>query len=812
MPLFPALFALAAAAVFPPGVSQADLPGLLKSTAFVRALDENSLIQMVPQRSGLRYVGCPNCNSGRQEGQLSWSPDHPAEVFCTFCNHRYPSPRYPMSGALTVRNPRGETQSYPYWEDPRGYRYFFEARRDDLAREYLAARARELAQLYALTRDRSFARRAALILDRFAEVFPGWCYHYDYPFQQKIVYEGRVPPEQFRPGYRTSRWTWWAYSDIPTPLVQAFDWIRPSGALEELSRAKGIDVAARIENDLFRNAAAQVIANPETYGNMSPSTWTALVTLGRVIGEPAYVDDCVQRLRRFLQSRFFYDGVWPEGAPSYHAQTVGNLSRVLEALKGYGGKLDIESLLPSLQRSQAALMKMRLPDGRFAPVHDTWSTSRSAPPPPSESYLLPALGHACLAGGRPAAPSQYHLTWSGGYGHQHADNLSLLIFGHGRELASDLGYTHTRQRAWTLSTAAHNTVVIDGRNQHSGSASVPSDGSLRWFDAGANRIQTVSAAGERGYPDVANLYRRTLIMVGGRYAVDIFEVDGGRVHDYFLHGDTDFGGTAQTPLPLEPLLTLLPEGFSWRAAQHEGEARLAAETWWGYGYLRNLRAAAAPSGVPLCVTLRSAGGGGLGVILLPEEGSRLVLGEGPAVRGAKEDDARLDDFSRPFMMLRHDAAKGRSTFVAVLEPFASAPEITSVQRVKAPEGTVSLRIVAGGRTELVTYTPDAPNGRATERLPLIAVEADALLVAGSPKALPRPGEVVRLITGDGWVYPYHVAGAEIAASGVRIRLAEGPGLVFDGASARVRLTAYPQREHTGPAAVEWLRAASPQQP
>ena len=236
---FLALPALAAAAVFPPGVSEADLPGLLRSTAFVRALDEKTLVQLVPLRSGLHFVGCPNCNSGRQEGQLSWSPDRPAEVFCAFCNHRYPSPRYPMRAALTVRNPRGETVSYPYWEDPRGYRYFFEARRDDLAREYLAARARELAQLYALTHDRSFARRAALILDRFAEVFPGWCYHYDYPFQQKIIYEGLVLPQQFRPGYRTARWTWWAYKDIPTPLVQAFDWIRSSGALEELVPSQG---------------------------------------------------------------------------------------------------------------------------------------------------------------------------------------------------------------------------------------------------------------------------------------------------------------------------------------------------------------------------------------------------------------------------------------------------------------------------------------------------------------------------------------------------------------------------------------------
>jgi hypothetical protein len=68
---------------------------------------------------------------------------------------------------------------FPYWEDAKGYRYFFRARRDSLVRDYLASRARDLAQLYVATKDRAHARRAALLMHRFAEVFPGWCYHYE---------------------------------------------------------------------------------------------------------------------------------------------------------------------------------------------------------------------------------------------------------------------------------------------------------------------------------------------------------------------------------------------------------------------------------------------------------------------------------------------------------------------------------------------------------------------------------------------------------------------------------------------------------
>jgi hypothetical protein len=105
------MFVLAAdAAVFPTGVTQADTPRLLASTAWVRELDESSLLKLVPERSGLRFVGCPNCNSGKQEDQLAWSPDRPDEFYCRYCNHRYPSEKYPTSAGVTVRNPRGETQ------------------------------------------------------------------------------------------------------------------------------------------------------------------------------------------------------------------------------------------------------------------------------------------------------------------------------------------------------------------------------------------------------------------------------------------------------------------------------------------------------------------------------------------------------------------------------------------------------------------------------------------------------------------------------------------------------------------------------
>src|SRR5262249_46654292 len=149
----------------------------------------------------------------------------------------------------------------------------------------------------------------------------------------------------------------------------------------------------------------------------------------------------VRRFRRFVETRFFYDGAWPEGAPSYHIQTVGGLENVLAVLRGYSDppgykdpgdgtrfdNLDLQVEFPALRQARASLMKLRLPDGRLVPVHDTWWFNKREPLAATEPFLLPALGHACLGGGAGSEQIQFHLTWSGGYGHQHADNLSLIL-------------------------------------------------------------------------------------------------------------------------------------------------------------------------------------------------------------------------------------------------------------------------------------------------------------------------------------------------------------------------------------------------
>ena len=167
------LFAGAAGAqtpVFPVSLSPESAQRLKRTYQPILDRTEEEMVALIPDRSGLRFTGCPHCDQGAQEGQITWDISSPNEVYCRFCEIRYPNDRYPDDQVLRVKNPVGEIQEYPYWEDPDGYRHYFQARGWYQARTYFMNAAYALARSYSTTGDQTCARRAALILHRFAEV------------------------------------------------------------------------------------------------------------------------------------------------------------------------------------------------------------------------------------------------------------------------------------------------------------------------------------------------------------------------------------------------------------------------------------------------------------------------------------------------------------------------------------------------------------------------------------------------------------------------------------------------------------------
>lgn len=199
-------------------------------------------------------------------------------------------------------------------------------------------------------------------------------------------------------------------------------------------------------------------------------------------------------------------------------------------------------------------------------------------------------------------------------------------------------------------------------------------------------------------------------------------------------------------------------------------------------------------------------------------------------------------------MLRHEPEDERSTFAAVLEPHSGTPFLNGIERLAVPGATLALRVRTEDRTDLIIYGAPRPitvgdatfqgelgvlslRGERVEhayalglggwrrggfRLPsgpaqtasLRAVVGDALVIDPTGRELPQVGQVVRLLTADGWVYPYTVLAAEQVNSGVRLQVKEGPGITFDPARQRLEVIAYPQRVHAGVHRIEWASSRS----
>ena len=137
-----------------------------------------------------------------------------------------------------------------------------------------------------------------------------------------------------------------------------------------------------------------------------------------------------------------------------------------------------------------------------------------------------------------------------GGGHGHPDKLQLLLFADGREWLLDPGrldYSHREHQTWYRQTAAHNTIVIDGRSQS------PATGRLRWLKAG-DHWQACSAECDSAYRGAAIV--RSLLLTDD-CLLDLCTVTASqaRTIDWLLHAVADSVAIAdaQSVPPAEPL-------------------------------------------------------------------------------------------------------------------------------------------------------------------------------------------------------------------------------------------------------------------
>ena len=657
--------------------------------------------------------------------------------------------------------------------------------------------AYDLARMHQKTQQSEYADRAVILLERFAEVMPSW------PVYSNDGTLVAVPVTD------TNVWTRWSARGLwnttfhldleeAAPLALAYDFVASSGAVEARSAQSGIDVAALIEDDLLRYSVEVALRFEENgidvgglpavnhaYGNLSGYMHDGMIVFARV-AEPAFVHILLPRMRDQLWVGFFRDGAWREGTPSYHRQTVGLSKKNETALAGYsdpagflfegyttrfgdvfdGTSARYDDLVPyeglevAWERAKVAMDPVTLPTGDYFVIHDTHTEQYNWEYQPTEarSHCLFGMRHCVM--GRFADDDQVylHFHFGGTDGHEHYDALNLGLWALGTEVLSEGEYKNFGNVDWNLATAGHNTVIVDEKNQNGrfanrlpvtvddavdaigfyryqdyGQGDSRNFGNLRLWDATRPELMVVEASGENAYADdtgTVSAYRRTIAMIEiegtSFYVVDVFRVKGGQTHDWMLHGRLDEDYDYDTTLDLVPASG---ERYGYLTL---GEQAITAEAWTGdflYGNGTHLR-----------------------TTMMGHPGTEVSLGRAPAQR--RDGQATFVDVRR---------VGGESVFVAVHEPYAATPAVTSVRSLAdatTVDSMVAIEVeLQSGRTDVVAATLDqAP-------YPPRAIPGTDIELAGRFAHVAKEGqELVWMALHDG---------ASLRAGGVELEAASG---------------------------------------
>lgn len=701
----------------------------IKRVKTIMSIPDKTLIKWNPPIADIYAGGCPNCTSGegRFAKHFDWKPNKPDQITCKHCGHVFPSKDYPLEHVTKVIAPTGEEQVYRYYEEKEGFRSYLEASLLNRRRTWMVSQAKYLGQVYNSTKDPAYAKKAGVILKRFAENYPhmpvrgydpsytlrGNPYFYKdkkiiptpadgvipvpkpFGMEARLHYESPYPPRGARGGVRQAY-----HSEIPDALILAYDNI-----------AEALDTPTRdLVEDYFRQIVNYCRTFPRYVYNLGPYLARREIIAGRVIGEPEFVHGGIIRLKLLIEC-LYPDGMWKEGSPGYSQILYNGILNAFKEVEGYSDPLDFEghedgvnyqnfnfSEFAKIEQLNEALLKLRLPTGNLSTVYDTWSPVTRPrvyydPLEESRSHLLWATGHTVLGRGKGTNQIQarlqfmskvphYHednLTW----GHYHFDLLSLQLYAKGREMESDIGYTWTRLRPYTVSMLAHNTVMVDETSQNIDLTD--NAGKALSYATQSPTVQFISVETPQAYAQ-CELYARSLALVKvseqESYLVDLFEITGGNQHDWLLHGDADFDGSLTTDLQLKPRSgSLLPSNqkfVPWiieSADEGEGAYRALKNS---LGLVRNIRSARSDKIWNATFKTMPDDGTGLRITMLAQKNTEIMHGEIPSVRRAKENNSKNLDFWMPLIIARRKGKKLKSTFLAVHEPYSDAPFITEI--------------------------------------------------------------------------------------------------------------------------------------
>ncbi len=195
-----------------------------------------------------------------------------------------------------------------------------------------------------------------------------------------------------------------------------------------------------------------------------------------------------------LDRQVYPDGAQIELSTGYHQVSLGNLVSAWQVAHLNNVPMP-EDYVAKIQRMYDYNLNASMPGGTLPGLNDSGRTGitgsmkqafefyparkdyewvatggKSGVKPSVGSIALPFAGQLVMRSGWD--PNDLYLLLDAGpfgYGHQHEDALSFVIYSHGRYHLVDAGnypYDSSQWRQYVLSTRAHNTIMVDGEDQH----------------------------------------------------------------------------------------------------------------------------------------------------------------------------------------------------------------------------------------------------------------------------------------------------------------------------------------------------------
>ncbi len=326
---------------------------------------------------------------------------------------------------------------------------------------------------------------------------------------------------------------------LPNPAaLRAWSWC---GLHRDLVAGTAIDAAFRQELAAHAGFLRRHLET-DVGGNHLVKDLKALAGLGVFLGDQSLLDRALRLLTAQLPVQVLPDGGHYERAPAYHCQVLADLID-LAGLLSAAGHAPVPALTRAIARMRRWLGRVLGPDGALPLLNDGYQVPgpllaalRPLPPPLAPLTVLADTGLVRASAG------DWHLLADVGQpgpdelpAHAHADTLGCLLHVAGVPLLVDTAtstYAAGRVRDYERSTAAHNTLEIDGTDSTEvwGAFRAGRRARVLGRAASAGDGQVIVAAAHDGYRRLTGrpVHRRTWTLTAAGLEVRDRVTGGGR--------------------------------------------------------------------------------------------------------------------------------------------------------------------------------------------------------------------------------------------------------------------------------------------